>query len=92
MSSASAFSIEQFKICRFNSLPSDKILDWSKFKVFADNKIGVNEKLKCGLGRVENIVEKKRKCWLPAFSPFSTMFSKGLLLKIVESRNCVVKS
>ena len=29
--------------------------------------------------RVENIVRKGgRKCWLPAFSPFPTMLSKGL--------------
>ena len=26
--------------------------------------------------RVENIVGKGAKCWLPAFSPFPTMFSK----------------
>ena len=40
----------------FNSLPSDKILDGSKFKGLADNK--VTEKLKIMLGRVENIVRK----------------------------------
>ena len=26
--------------------------------------------------RVKNIVGKGAKCWLPAFSPFPTMFSK----------------
>ena len=26
----------------FNSFPDDKILDWSKFKAFADDKINVN--------------------------------------------------
>ena len=30
----------------FNSLPNDKILDWSKLKAFADDKINMNEKLK----------------------------------------------
>ena len=35
---------------------------------------------------VENIVGKKRKCWLPAFSPYSTMFSKGFFIKVVKSR------
>ena len=25
----------------------------------------------------------KRKCWLPAFSPFPTMFSKGLLFRLL---------
>ena len=28
----------------FNSLPNDKILEWSKLKAFADNKIIVTEK------------------------------------------------
>ena len=37
------------------SLPTDKILHWSKWKAFADDKISVNEKLKFGLGRVENV-------------------------------------
>ena len=40
---------------RFNSLPNDKILDWSKFKAFADDKINVTEKLNFVLGRVESI-------------------------------------
>ena len=35
---------------------------------------------------------KRRKCWLPAFSPFSTMFSKALFFRGVKSRDCVVKS
>ena len=35
---------------------------------------------------------KRRKCWLPAFSPFPTMFSKGIFLKAVKSRNCFVLS
>ena len=35
-------------ICRgnINSLPNDKILDWSKFKEFSDDKINVTEKVK----------------------------------------------
>ena len=38
-----------------NSLPNDKILDWSKFKAFADEKINVNEKLKFGLARKKTL-------------------------------------
>ena len=33
---------------------------------------------------------KRRKCWLPAFSPFPTMFSKGFLHRCVKSHNYVV--
>ena len=35
---------------------------------------------------------KRRECWFPAFSPFPTMFSKGLLVRIFLSRDCVVES
>ena len=64
-----------------NSLPNDKILDWSKLKAFTDHKIYVTYKQKFFLGWVENIVGKRRKCWLPAFSPFPIMFSKGFFFQ-----------
>ena len=35
---------------------------------------------------------KRRKCWLPAFSPFSTMFLKDFLYRIVKSHDSAVKS
>ena len=41
-----------------NSLPNDKIVDWSNSKASAHNKIYVTEKLKFVLGRVENITGK----------------------------------
>ena len=65
----------------FNSLPNDKILDWSKLRAFADDKINVTEKLKFGLGMVENIVGKRRKCCLPAFCPFPHNVFKRLLIQ-----------
>ena len=34
---------------------------------------------------------KKRDCWLPAFSPFPTMFPKGFSYRVVKSGDCVVK-
>ena len=40
--------------------------------------------------RVENIGENGRKCWLPAFSLFPTMFSKGFFIRQVKSRDCFV--
>ena len=42
----------------FNSLPNDKILELSKLKVCANDKISVTEKLQFVLGRIENIVGK----------------------------------
>ena len=43
---------------RINSLPNDKILDWSKLKAFADDTIKVTKNLKFVLGWIENIVVK----------------------------------
>ena len=39
-----------------NSLPNDKVLDWSKLKTFADDKLYLAKKLKFVMGRVGNIV------------------------------------
>ena len=41
---------------------------------------------------VENIVGKGKKCWLPAFSPFPTMFSRAFFFRVVKTQDCVVKS
>ena len=74
----------------FNSLPNDSILDQSKLKAFAEDNINVNKKLKFDSGRVEKRCEKERKRWLPAFSPFLTVSSTELFLKVVKRRDCVV--
>ena len=70
------------------SLLNNKILDLSKLKANADDKILVNaiEKLKPDFRRVENMVGKKRKCWLPAFSPFPTMFSEDVFFWVVKNQ------
>ena len=78
---------------RGNSLPNDKIIDCSKFKAFADDKIIVTQELKYGFGKLENIVGngENRKCWLSAFSPFPTMFSKTFFSRGVRSQYCLVQ-
>ena len=76
----------------FNSLPNDKFLDPTKFKAFANDKSIVPKIMISQHDRVENTVEKKRKCWLQAFSPFLTMFSKGFFLRVVKSRNFLLQS
>ena len=43
------------------------------------------------LDRVEN-TGKRRKCCLPAFSPFLAVFSKAVFFSVVNSGNCVEKS
>ena len=62
----------------FNCLPNDKILDCSKLKAFADDKINVTQKLKVSLESVENIVGKAENAGYQHFHLFlSTMLSKG---------------
>ena len=51
----------------------------------------MTKKLKFVSVRVENIVGKGEKCWLPVFSPFPTMFSKGFFCGVVKSLDCMVK-
>ena len=36
--------------------------------------------------------KKKRKCRLPAFYPFPTMFSKGFCVRLGKTRNYLVRS
>ena len=66
-----------------------KFLDWSRLNALANNKIKVTEILKIIFEGLENIV---RKCSLPPFSPFPTIFSKGFSVGVIKSRDYVVKS
>ena len=56
-------------VCILHSLPDDKVLDWSKLKAFADDKLNVTKMIISVFDRVENIVG--------AISPFPTMLSKS---------------
>ena len=79
-----------------NPLPNDKVLDWSKLKVLADDKITVTEKLKFALGRVENIVGKGENAGYKYFLLFLHCFQKvsfpgllkvGIVRESVNQRN-----
>ena len=74
-------SLAYFNINTIISLPNNKILDWCKLKVFADDKINVNEKLKFSFKRIENIVGKGKNAALP------TMFSKDILYRVIKSQD-----
>ena len=60
----------------FNSLLNDKNSDWSKLKVFAENKINVTEKLKFVSGTVENIVGKEKMLVTSIFSFSHNVFKR----------------
>ena len=86
------YSAEQAEACHFcfflNSLPNDKILNVTKLKTLVDDKFKV-AKLKISLFDREENTGKRRKCWLPAFSPIPTVFSKDFFFETVE--NILVK-
>ena len=68
----------QFQIfLAVNSLPNDKILDFSKLKGFADNNINVKEKLKFVLERIENIKGKGENAGYQHFLLFPQCFQKA---------------
>ena len=75
-----------------NSVPNNKIFNQSILKAFADDKIHVTQKLKFASGRVENIVGNGENAGYQQFFPLPIMFSKGYFLRVVKSRDCVVKS
>ena len=72
-----------------NTLPNNKIVDWSKLKAFADRKIDVTEKLKFVLGRLENIVGKGEIACQEQFVLFLTEFSKELNGRQVKTQDCL---
>ena len=60
----------------FNSLPNDNMLDKSKLKGFASDKINVTVKSKFVLGRVENIVGKGENAGYQHFLLYPKCFQK----------------
>ena len=78
-----------YKYSHCNSLPNDKILALNKFKT-CRRQNNSNSKVEICIGKSRKHFGKKRKCWLPAFSPFPTMFSKAFFSRGVKSWDCVV--
>ena len=63
---------------QLNTLPNNRILDWSKFKAFADNKSNVIEKLKFVLQRTESMVGKGENAGFQHFLLFPLCFQRPL--------------
>ena len=70
----SFFRIEKFIL---NSLPNDKMLDPSKFKAFADDKLNVNQKSQFLFLGVGNIVERRENAAYQYFLLFPKFFQKA---------------
>ena len=76
------------KFCRLvhvngllNSVPNDSILDFSKVKAFAGDKINVAKKLKFPMGRIEDIMGKGEKMLVTSIFSFSQNVFKRLFLQ-----------
>ena len=65
----------------FNSLPDNKILDWSKFKAFADYLFRVARMMISVVERVENIVGKRENAGYQHFLLFQQCFQKASFLE-----------
>ena len=86
------FTLIPISLNVFNSLPNEKILDVTKLKAFADNKLNVARMIISLLVRVQNTVGKGENAGLPAFSPLPTVFSTALFFRVVKSQDRVEES
>ena len=75
----------------FYSLLNDNILDKSRLKTFAGGNINLNKKLKFNLIWEESkkVVGKRENAGYQYISPFLTVSSTGLFIKVDKSRDCV---
>ena len=75
-----------------NPCLNNKILDWSKLKWYSDETLNFCSNAECYPRKDRKYCWKKRKCWFPGFSHFTTMFSKGFFLRVLKTRVCSAKS
>ena len=73
---------EEYAISKLSSanafnLDTSSVLNWSKLKAFADDKINVREKFKFVLGRLENITGKGENTGYQHFLLFPQCFQKA---------------
>ena len=74
---------ENSKIVKFKSSPNDRMLDLSKFEVFADDKLKV-AKITELLGKIENIVGKGENAGYQHFLLYSQCFQKPSSLRSLK--------
>ena len=77
-----------FEIILVNPFPYNKILDQTKSKAFADDKLNITKMIISVFDKVENIVGKGEIACTSNFS-FPTMFSKGFFPRGVKRCHCM---
>ena len=78
--------MSHFRLFHINSLPSAKILDVTKLKAFADDKINVAQMIVSVFDRIGNIVGKGENAGYQHFLLFLQCFQKPSFLGVVKSR------
>ena len=76
----------------FNRLPNSKFLDWSKLKLFTDDKINVTQNLKFVFRRVENSVGNGENAGYQHFLLFSNCFQKPSFSGSLKVKNILDRS
>ena len=77
-----------------NSLPNDKIVEVTKLKAFADDKLNIAKMMNSLFDRVENTVGKGENAGYQHFLLFLQCFprvAKKCIPWVAKSRDCVVK-
>ena len=74
----------------FNPFPNNKILDMTKLKAFADDRLNIIKMMISLFDRVENTAGKGENAGYQHFLLFP-VFSKAFFLKVDKSLDCVVK-
>ena len=82
-----------FGLVHINPLPNDNFLDWSNLKAFADDKTKVTETQKFFLEWVNKKHRGKTgEMLVTSIFSFSNYVFNRLLLRVVKSLHCVVRS
>ena len=76
----------------FNSSPNDKLLNVTKLKAFAADKLNVAKMMISLFDRVEKTVGKGENAACQHFLFFPQCFPKALFFRVIKSWDCVVKS
>ena len=75
-----------------NCLPSNKVLDWTKLKAFADEKVNGVQMMISLCKRVENTVVKGEYPGYHHVLLFPQCLPEPPIFRVVKSWDCVVKS
>ena len=85
------YAVKKSRLNRGSNLqPPDHESDTLTTEPPGHGQIKCGCKFKISIGKGRKYCGKRRKCWLPAFSPFPSMFSKGFSVRGVSLKVGIV--